>query len=119
MLRARNIDTGDERWRLKLSKPSFTETLRVWPGRTLLAVGYDDSLQAIDLGSGKVRWTVPPAETFAGVTDGENVALTRCAHCECQVESYSLADGTLRWKAPVSGTGEFLGVPLLDHAPVG
>ncbi len=114
VLRARDIDTGDERWRLKLSKPSFTETLRVWrTGRTLLAVGYDDSLQAIDLDSGKVRWKAPPAETrFAGVTDGENVALTRCPTDQCQVESYSLRDGTLRWKAPVSGTGEFLGVPL-------
>ncbi len=114
MLRARDIDTGDERWQLRLDKPSFTETLRVWrTGRTLLVVGYDDSLQAIDLDTGKARWTAPPAETrFAGVTDGENVALTRCPTDECQVESYALSDGTLRWKAPVSGTGEFLGVPL-------
>ena len=103
VLRARDIDSGDERWRLKLDKPSFTETLRVWrTGRTLLAVGYDDCLKAIDLDTGKVRWSAPPAETqFAGVTDGENVALTRCPADQCQVESYSLSDGRLRWKAPV------------------
>ncbi len=114
VLRARGIDTGDERWQLKLDKPSFTETLHVWRvGRTLLVADYDDSLKALDLDTGKVRWSAPPAEThFAGVTDGENVALTRCPAEQCQVESYSLSDGRLRWKAPVSGTGEFLGVPL-------
>jgi hypothetical protein len=92
--------------------------------RDMLAVGYDDGLQAIDLDTGKVRWTAPPAEThFAGVTDGENVALTRCPTDQCQVESYSLRDGTLRWKAPVDGAREFLGVPLpkdqlLDDLPL-
>ena len=118
VLRARDIDSGAERWRLKLpARTADGAGVRVWRAdRTLVVVGFDGALRGIDLDAGKVLWEAPSADTqFAGVTDGEHVAVTRCATLgHCRVESLSLADGTVQWSAPVIGAGEFLGVPLPD-----
>jgi len=119
VLRARDARTGELKWQLKLPEEPNRNPPRIWgAGDTLLTTGFDETLRGVDAKTGKVRWEAPPAAThFAGVTDGENVALTRCpAPRDCQVESLSLADGTLRWKAPVAGGGEYLGVPLSDDS---
>ena len=120
VLRARDIDSGAERWRLKLpDRTADGAGVRVWrAGRTLLVVGFDGALRGIDLDAGEVLWEAPSAETrFAGVTDGDRVAVTRCDEPgRCRVESLSLRDGTVQWTAPTFRAGEFLGVPLPDDS---
>ena len=117
VLRARDIDSGEEKWRLRLPEAPDRGNLRIWrAGRTLLTEGFDDRLRGIDLDRGRVRWEAPSAQTgLVGVSDGRYVAMTRCASAgACQVESLSLQDGKVAWRAPVSGAGEFLGVPFSD-----
>jgi outer membrane protein assembly factor BamB len=127
VLRARDIDSGAERWRVNLpDRTADGAGIRIWrAGHTLVVVGFDGALRGIGLDDGKVLWEAPPADTeFAGVTDGQRVAVTRCdADDRCRVESLSLQDGTVQWSAPVSRAGEFLGVPLpndqlLDDIPL-
>ena len=118
VLRGRDLRTGEQRWELTLPERSGDSgNMRIWrAGAVLLTTGFDDRLRAVDVANGKVRWEAPPAETqFAGVTDGEHVALTRCpAPGECEIQSLSLDDGSVAWRAPVDGDGIFLGVPLPD-----
>ena len=114
-LRGRDLRTGDRAWELRL--PDAGHSLRVWPaGPLVLTTGFDDTLRAVDAASGKVRWESPGRVTFLGVSDGEHIAVTRCGAtiAECEVQSLSLADGRVAWRAPVAGAGEYLGVPLLD-----
>jgi outer membrane protein assembly factor BamB len=116
VLRARDIDSGAETWRLRLPGPRDDDgAQRAWrAGSTLLSVGWDGALRGIDLDRGTVRWTASAARTrFVGVTDGRSVALTRCpASGGCRVESLSLEDGSPRWTARASIAGEVLGVPV-------
>ncbi len=115
VLRGRKLRTGDRMWELRL--PDAGQTLRVWrAGPLVLTTGFDETLRAVDAASGKVRWESPGRVSFLGVSDGEHIAVTRCGRtiAECEVQSLSLADGRVAWRAPVTSPGEYLGVPLLD-----
>ena len=118
VLRGRDLRTGEQRWDLTLPERSGDSgNMRIWrAGEVLLTTGFDDRLRGVDVADGKVRWEAPPADTrFAGVTDGEHVGLTRCpAPGKCEIQSLSLDDGRVAWRAPVDGDGIFLGVPMPD-----
>lgn len=116
VLRGRDLRTGERRWELRLRDTG--EQPRLWRiGALVLTTGFDETLRAVGADDGKVRWASPGAVTFLGVSDGEHVAATRCGRTSatCEVQSLALRDGSVAWRAPVSGVANYLGVPLPDE----
>ena len=119
-LTARELGAGARNWKVDLPDDgrlgSSLSVRRV--GRTLLVVGSDKKLRALDLATGLERWdtragtsTVLPA-----VASPDVVATTRCQGLRCGVEARSVGDGALRWSAPLDGTGDWLGSPPVAQA---
>ena len=119
---ARDLDTGKRRWRLDLGREHFTEGLLVRRvGGTLLVVDDEGRLRGVDLKTGKQRWDTAPASglVLPAIASPEVVATTRCDGERCTAEARSIADGTLRWKAPTDNSPPWLGSPPIAQAVLG
>ena len=117
---ARELDTGKRRWRMDLDvREHFASNLLVRRvGDTLLVVDNDGRLRGIDLETGKQRWDTPPASDLVlpAIASPDLVASTRCDGERCTAEARSIADGKVRWKAPVDGSPPWLGSPPIAQA---
>lgn len=117
-LTGRDLETGKRRWVRTLPKPTrLTGQLRVQRvGKTLIVTDRNSALHALDLDTGKVRWEVLDGDgTWPMIASPEYLAVTRCDTDPCHVEARSLADGAVRWQAPVSSDSELLGTPEQDQ----
>ncbi len=118
-LTGRDLDTGAQRWRLRLDGDSpFSGQLRVQrAGKQLLVTDTHGVLRAIDARTGRQAWAAEPASfVLPAVAGAGYVAVTRCdVAIRCTVESRSLADGKIRWSARVDGVGPTLGSPLFEN----
>ncbi|RKQ91585.1 putative pyrroloquinoline-quinone binding quinoprotein [Solirubrobacter pauli] len=115
-LRGRDLRTGERRWDLRL--PEGDGDVRVWRIDDRLIVNWsDDILRAVGVDDGRERWQAVPLDTqLVGVTDGEHVAVTRCSGFpQCEIQSLSLETGLVVWRADITGTGDYLGVPMPDR----
>jgi outer membrane protein assembly factor BamB len=118
-LTARDIDSGERRWRKELPRDELAGNTEVQgAGDTLLVVDGEGKLYALDAASGDERWTMPATRgglTLPAVSDGELVAITRCDP-RCVVEARAIADGSVRWRADARGRSPWLGSPPIAQA---
>ena len=107
------MKTGKRRWAVEFDWPTgyYGNALhRV--GDTLILIDRLGDLHGFKLGTGRERWkATPTGYPRLSVTDAEVVAVTICQKLRCHVEVRSIEDGTVRWQAPVSSGGEYLGSP--------
>ena len=105
---ARDLATGARRWRkTNLGKEHFASGLLVRRvGGTLLVVDRQGRFRGLDLKTGKQRWAAPPPSDegdslIPAIASPDLVASRRCEGEHCVAEVRSIADGSVRWRAPV------------------
>ncbi len=106
---ARDLATGTRRWRkTDLGKEHFASGLLVRRvGGTLLVVDRQGRFRGLDLKTGKQRWAAPPPSDpgdslIPAIATPDLVASHRCEGKHCVAEVRSIADGSVRWRAPVA-----------------
>jgi outer membrane protein assembly factor BamB len=82
--------TATRRWRTKVSD-YYPDVYTA--GGVVVAIGQDDRMHAIDLGSGKVRWTVPT--TLIGKVDNGRVFAAE--NTNPVLRAYAPRTGAVRW----------------------
>ena len=104
-LTARDLATGARRWRkTRLGEAHFASGLLVRRvGGTLLVVDRAGVLRGLDLKTGTQRWAAPPPSDslIPAIASPDLVASHRCEGEHCVAEVRSIADGSVRWRAPV------------------
>ena len=104
-LTARDLATGARRSRkTRLGEAHFASGLLVRRvGGTLLVVDRAGVLRGLDLKTGTQRWAAPPPSDslIPAIASPDLVASHRCEGEHCVAEVRSIADGSVRWRAPV------------------
>ena len=115
-LTGRELGTGAREWKVDLPDDgrlgSGLIVHRV--GKTLLVVGSDGKLRALELATGRERWDAPAGTStvLPAVAGPDVVATTRCNQgSRCVAEARSVADGSLRWSARLDRSSYWLGSP--------
>ena len=115
VLTGRDLDTGDQRWRLRLpvgrDPSSQFGVQRV--GEMLIVHDRDGRLSGVDVTTGKVRWSDPRGDSgFPALATPEVFAFESCENGDCVVEARSVRDGTVRWRADAGRSSDpGLGAP--------
>jgi outer membrane protein assembly factor BamB len=117
----RDIDTGARRWRHAFPHADTPrgqgQVTRV--GKTLLVDDRSGKLHALGLATGKQRWETPAAGDYRipAVANPELVAMSVCEEgLKCRAEVRSIADGRVRWQAPMTADSPWLGSPPIPQA---
>ena len=115
----RDLETGKRRWSVEFSWPTgyhANQLHRV--GRTLILVDRVGDVHALDIGTGRERWTQTPAgDAQPSVATPGVVAFSVCRDRKCHAEARSIADGALVWQAPVDSGDRYLGSPDVGDPP--
>ena len=116
---ARDLVTGARRWRkTRLGVQNFNSDLLVRRvGGTLLVVDRAGVLRGLDLKTGRQRWAAPPPSDslIPAIASADFVASRRCDGDDCVTEVRSIADGSVRWRAPVEHD-PWLGAPPIAQS---
>jgi outer membrane protein assembly factor BamB len=110
VLVGRDLETGRKRWSLPLGGGSgLSVPLRVLRlGAKLIVADTRGILRAIDARTGRQAWVAaePAHLVLPVVASPEYVAVTTCdERMRCQAASRSIADGSVKWRAPVDAVG--------------
>ena len=112
-------ETGKRRWSVEFSWPTgyhANQLHRV--GSTLILIDRIGDVHALDIGTGRERWTQTPAgDAQPSVATPGVVAFSVCRDRKCHAEARSIADGALVWEAPVDPGDRYLGSPDVGDPP--